>query len=81
MPIGSVVATVALVDKHAFTRECIARSLQALSADIEIFPFCNSREADQTDRKFDLILYYRHGDEVGDAAFPQELAKLLRLLY
>jgi hypothetical protein len=76
MPIASVVATVALVDKHAFTRECIARSLQALDSDIEILPLCNSCEAEQTDRKFDLILYYCHGDEVGDAAFPQELAKL-----
>ena len=75
MPIASVVATVALVDKHAFTRECIARSLQALNSDIEILPLCNSREAEQTDRKFDLILYYCHGDEVGNAAFPQELAK------
>jgi len=75
MPIASVVATVALVDKHAFTRGCIARSLQALNSDIEILPLCNSREAEQTDRKFDLILYYCHGDEVGDAAFPLELAK------
>ena len=78
MPIASVITTVALIDKNAFTRECIARSLQALNSDIEILPFCNSREAEQADRKFDLILYYCHGDEVGefDAAFRQEFAKL-----
>ena len=72
------IATVALVDKHAFTRECIARSLQAFNSDIEILPFCNSREAEQADRKFDLILYYCHGDEVDefDSTFCQELVKL-----
>jgi DNA-binding NarL/FixJ family response regulator len=69
---------VAVIDKYAFTRECIARSLQALSSDIEILPFPSSDEARQGHRKFDLILYYCHGDEVGefDAASWQELVTL-----
>jgi DNA-binding NarL/FixJ family response regulator len=75
---ASPVGTVALIDKHAFTRECIARSIQALGAEIEILPFSSSHEAQQDHRKFDFILYYYHGDETDefDAAFGQELVTL-----
>jgi DNA-binding NarL/FixJ family response regulator len=69
---------VAVIDKFAFTRECIAHSLQALSVDIEVFPFCNAHEARQSHRKFGLLVYHCHGDEMDefDAAFWQELATL-----
>jgi len=75
---ASAVAAVAVIDKYAFTRECIARSLQELLADIEILPFPNAHEARQGDRKFALILYHCHGDEMEfDAAFWQELVTLV----
>jgi DNA-binding NarL/FixJ family response regulator len=77
---ASAAANVAVIDEYAFTRECIAHSLQALSNDIEVFPFRNAHEARQSHRKFGLLLYYRHGDEMemdeSDAAFWQELATL-----
>jgi DNA-binding NarL/FixJ family response regulator len=76
--IAPAAGNVAVIDKYAFTRECIAHSLRALSADIEIFPFCNVHEARQSHRKFGLLLYYCHGDEMDefDAAFWRELATL-----
>ena len=69
---------VAVIDKFAFTRECIAHSLQALSNDIDVFPFRNAHEARHSHRKFGLLVYHCHGDEMDefDAAFWQELATL-----
>ena len=60
------IACVAVIDKHTFTRECIISWLRVVSGDVEIVSFANPREAEQVNRKFDLILYHYRHDEANE---------------
>jgi DNA-binding NarL/FixJ family response regulator len=52
--------SIAMIDEHSFTRECIARSLRELSNDLEIVSFATCEDCLQSAGKHELFLYHVH---------------------
>ncbi len=55
---------IAIIDKFPFTRECIASSLEALADDINIIRFATAEEVLQDGRRYDLLLYLLHQEDL-----------------
>lgn len=70
---GTVSVSIAVVDGHAFTRECIVRSLQELDEDLVLIPFAGSEEYLQSGSGCDLVLYYLHRSLNEDRLLPEIL--------
>lgn len=55
--------SIAMIDEHSFTRECIARSLRELSDDLEIVSFATCEDCLRSTVNHELFLYHVHGQE------------------
>jgi DNA-binding NarL/FixJ family response regulator len=57
---GKPVISIAMIDEHSFTRECITRSLQGLGDDLNIVSFATCEDCLNSARNYDLVLYHAH---------------------
>jgi hypothetical protein len=64
--------SVAVIDKHLFTRECITKSLQALSSDFDIESYATTDDCLQGTRLPDIVLYYAHGGVTNQGGDEQQ---------
>jgi DNA-binding NarL/FixJ family response regulator len=78
VPVTNAAMSVAIIDRHSFTRECIAKSLQECDDALAVAAFesCDSCFASAT--TYDLILYHAHGaaldpKQAGRAPFDRVL--------
>jgi DNA-binding NarL/FixJ family response regulator len=74
--------SIALIDEHSLTRQCITRSLQDLGEVLEIFGFASCEECLLSQRNWDVILYHDHAamtNSDNDREKPPALRKLLQL--
>jgi DNA-binding NarL/FixJ family response regulator len=55
--------SIAMIDEHSFTRECIARSLRELSNDLEIVSFGTCEDCLQSTGNHELFLYHVHDQD------------------
>jgi DNA-binding NarL/FixJ family response regulator len=62
-PINNKPMSIAIVDSHSFTRECIAKSLQECDAALVVSAFDTCEGCFESGRTYDLILYHAHGGE------------------
>jgi DNA-binding NarL/FixJ family response regulator len=71
--------SIAVIDRHSFTRESITRSLQDLGALLEIQSFATCDECLNGSKTFDVILYYAHQAVVhnGNDSLDFSVRKLL----
>jgi DNA-binding NarL/FixJ family response regulator len=60
MAIKSPVISIAVIDEHSFTRECIARSLQEFDHKLDIASFAACDDCLKSTRTHDLVLYHAH---------------------
>jgi DNA-binding NarL/FixJ family response regulator len=74
------VISVALIDEKPFTRECIAKSLQALDERLRIISFGSCEDYLRSTRSQDLILYYAHQHLASWSGLYNQLLKLLRIV-
>jgi DNA-binding NarL/FixJ family response regulator len=74
------VISVAVVDEHLFTRECIATSLQALGNHLRIASFAACHDCLQSANTHDLVLYHAHENLTHHGYDAEQLACLERLL-
>jgi DNA-binding NarL/FixJ family response regulator len=69
--------TIALIDFYRLTRECLTNTLGDLQPEISISSFMAVKDCvAETQRNFDLIIYYLHGSEVSDATITQTIATI-----
>jgi CheY-like chemotaxis protein len=54
------VISVAVIDEHAFTRECITRSLREFGDSLDVASFAACDDCLQSTRMHDLVLYHLH---------------------
>ena len=54
------VISVAVIDEHAFTRECITRSLRECGDSLDVASFAACDDCLQSTRMHDLVLYHLH---------------------
>jgi DNA-binding NarL/FixJ family response regulator len=76
------IISIALIDEHSLTRQCITRSLQELGEVLEIFAFASGEECLLSQRNYDVILYHDHvaaANSNSDREQPQALMKLMQL--
>jgi DNA-binding NarL/FixJ family response regulator len=74
------VISVAVIDKHLFTRECITRSLQALGANFDIASYARCDDCLQNTTSPDIVLYHAHTNHTNDSDDEEQLAYRSRLL-
>ena len=74
------VISVAVIDVHLFTRECIATSLQTLGNNLQIVSFAASRDLLQSTNTHDIVLYHAHESVVNHGCDADQLTRLSRLL-
>jgi DNA-binding NarL/FixJ family response regulator len=74
------IASVAVIDKHLFTRESIFKSFRALANDLEIECYATADECLQNTRLPDVALYYAHEGITNHGDDCQQHAPLIRLL-
>jgi DNA-binding NarL/FixJ family response regulator len=74
------VISVAVIDEHLFTRECIATSLQGLGNNLQIASFAACRDCLQSTNTHDLLLYHAHERWAHHGYDAEQLAYLTRLL-
>jgi DNA-binding NarL/FixJ family response regulator len=63
LPVNNTAMSVAIVDRHSFTRECIAKSLQECDEALVVSAFDSCDSCFEGARTYDLILYHAHGSE------------------
>jgi DNA-binding NarL/FixJ family response regulator len=76
------IISIALIDEHSLTRQCITRSLQDLGEILEILSFASCEEYLLSQKNCDVILYHDHApmtNSDNDREQPPALRKLLRL--
>jgi DNA-binding NarL/FixJ family response regulator len=74
------VISVAVVDEHLFTRECITTSLQQLGSNLDIASFAACDDCLRSTRTHDLVLYHVHERVARCGDDEERLACLNRLL-
>lgn len=74
------VISVAVIDTHLFTRECITRSLQALGSNFDVASYARFDDCLQNTKLPDIILYCSHKIRTNDSSDEQQLACLKKLL-
>src|SRR5689334_20293500 len=52
--------SIAMIDEHSFTRECIARSLRELSNDLKLASFATCEDCLESAGNYELFLYHVH---------------------
>jgi DNA-binding NarL/FixJ family response regulator len=79
---GKPVISIAMIDEHSFTRECITRSLQQLDDDLNITSFATREDCLKSAGNYDLVLYHFH-ESMANREFNDEqlgfLAKILAI--
>ena len=65
IPSRNAIISIALIDRHSFTRESTTRSLQDLCKLLEIQSFATSDECVNSSTYYDVILYHIHQAVVG----------------
>jgi DNA-binding NarL/FixJ family response regulator len=78
--INHTAISVAVIDEKPFTRECIAKSLQALDERISIISFARCEDYLRSTKRQDLILYYAHQNLASWSGLYTELLRLLRVV-
>jgi DNA-binding NarL/FixJ family response regulator len=74
------VISVAVIDEHLFTRECVATSLQRLGNNLKIASFAACRDCLQSTNYHDVVLYHAH-ERLGHHGYDaQQLACFRKLL-
>jgi DNA-binding NarL/FixJ family response regulator len=63
LPVDNRAMSVAIVDRHSFTRECIAKSLQECDVALVVSAFDTCDSCFESARTYDLILYHAHRSE------------------
>jgi DNA-binding NarL/FixJ family response regulator len=79
-PVRSSVISIAVIDEHSFTRECIIRWLQEVGDGVDTVSFGAYEDCLQSARNLDLILYHAHERAAGHDNEHQRLAPLKELL-
>jgi DNA-binding NarL/FixJ family response regulator len=74
------VISVAVIDEHLLTRECITTSLQELGDNLDIQSFATCDDCLQSTRTHDLVLYHAHESGAHHGDDEERLASLNRLL-
>jgi DNA-binding NarL/FixJ family response regulator len=74
------VISVAVIDEHLFTRECIATSLQAFGNNLQITSFAACLDCLQSANTHDLVLYHAHQSSAQYGCDGEQLACLTKLL-
>ena len=64
------VISVAVIDVHLFTRECIATSLQTLGNNLQIASFAASRDLLQSTNTHDIVLYHATIKRLESVRYP-----------
>ena len=88
------VISVAVIDEHAFTRECITRSLREFGDSLDVASFAACDDCLQSTRMHDLVLYHlhesvahprervaHHGDDEARLACLRRLLKIAKWSY
>jgi DNA-binding NarL/FixJ family response regulator len=78
--ISHAAISVAVIDEKPFTRECIAKSLQALDERLRIISFARCEDYLRSTKRQDLILYYAHQNLASWSGLYNELLRLLRVV-
>jgi DNA-binding NarL/FixJ family response regulator len=75
------VISLAVIDKHLFTRECIATSLKTLGDNLEVASFAACHDCLQSTNLYDLVLYHAHQSITDDHSRERLtcLAKLMQI--
>jgi DNA-binding NarL/FixJ family response regulator len=75
------VISVAVIDEHLFTRECIATSLKTLGDNLEVASFAACHDCLQSTNSYDLVLYHAHQSIIDDHSRERLpcLAKLMQI--
>jgi DNA-binding NarL/FixJ family response regulator len=73
------VISVAVIDEHLFTRECIATSLKTLGDNLEVASFGACHDYLQSTNSYDLLLYHSH-QSITDGHSRERLAMLAKLM-
>jgi DNA-binding NarL/FixJ family response regulator len=79
LPDRNAMITIAVIDEHSFTRECIAKSLKELCNLLDIAAFAACDECLRSSGAHDLILYHVH-ESVATQDNGQPLADIKKLL-
>jgi DNA-binding NarL/FixJ family response regulator len=74
------VISVAVIDEHLLTRECIEISLQALGNNLQIESFAAFRDCLQSTNNHDIVLFHTHENMAHHGYDAEQLACLTRLL-
>jgi DNA-binding NarL/FixJ family response regulator len=74
------VISVAVIDEHLFTRECITTSLRQFGEDLDIASYATCGDCLESARTHGLVLYYEHETSPGHAHDEERLSCLDRLL-
>lgn len=85
--LDSASLSVAIIDDHSFTRECITRSLNEADARLNVSPFSNCEDCINSSKRYDVILYHarceqRPSTDAGrepDAAHRPPFARILEI--
>ena len=73
------IASVAVIDKHLFTRECVTKSFQALGSDLDIESYATIDECLQNTSLPDIVLYFAHEGITNHGDDYRQLVSLIRL--
>jgi DNA-binding NarL/FixJ family response regulator len=80
IPDRNAMISIAMIDEHSFTRECITKSLQEIYRLLDITSFATCDECLQATRKYDLILYHAHESLANGNNDHKVLASVKRVL-
>ncbi|HEX2943773.1 MAG TPA: response regulator transcription factor [Rhodopila sp.] len=71
--------TLALIDSYRLSRECLATTLEGQSRHLSVVPFKSVEDYIAGDSsRFDLVIYYPHGDDATEAAVSKQIAMIQR---
>jgi DNA-binding NarL/FixJ family response regulator len=73
------VISVAVIDEHLFTRECIGISLKTLGDNLEVASFASCHDCLQSTNSYDLVLHHAH-QSITDDHNLERLACLAKLM-
>lgn len=80
VPSRYAAVTVAVIDKHLFTRESITRSLKDLCDLLDVLSFVTCEECLESTKNYDVILYHAHESLANSHNKCEELTSIKGLL-
>lgn len=76
--VDSATISVAIIDDHSFTRECIARSLHEADVRLNVTPYSNCEDCINSSKRYDVILYHARREKPGGEDAAREPAATRR---